>query len=224
MIVSVQYGFCGDELTSLTAQHGEMSDEEDRLDFGEDDDSESVISLGADTQQPSQQEDALSEVVEPSAAAAPDTQAEEVSVEAPAVPDDTSSAVESRSATVKLPAGWVECKSKSSGEVYYLNTVDKSTTWDIPQYLASAVAPTSVSSQNDANPDQKFDHDLSAKLSAHLQPAQSCTFDSFTMQTGRPVASSIRVNIRPVFVHFLDFFNATRLSAQCSDVTRATVR
>ena len=203
-----------------------MSDEEDRLDFGEDDDCESVISLGADVQQPSQQEDAIAEAAEPSApaAAAPDTQAEEVAVEAPAAAEEALSAKEPESMAVKLPAGWIECKSKSSGDVYYLNTVDKSTTWDVPRHPASTVAATSVPSQNDANPDQKVDNVPSAKLSARQQPAQSCTFDSSTMQTGRPVASSIRVDIRPVFIHFLTFSDATRLSAQCSDVTRATFR
>lgn len=185
-----------------------MSDEEDRLDFGEDDDCESVISLGADVQQPSQQEDAISEAAAPSAIAPQDTQTEEEAVEAPAIIDDASSTVESGSAAVELPAGWVECKSKSSGEVYYLNTVDKSTTWDVPQHPASAASATSKSSQIDANPDQKVDHDHSEKVSAHPQPTQSCTFNPFTMQTGRPVASSIRVDIRPVFIHFSTFFGA----------------
>ena len=119
-----------------------MAEEEDRLDFGEEyddeEDRESVISLGdgegaqevqgiAQAQQQKQQQQQQQQEQEQHH----DNAAQQGQPhEAPLEPTQDTG--------LPLPEGWERRTSRSTGEVYYLNTISRTTSWDLPTTAASA--------------------------------------------------------------------------------------
>ena len=104
-----------------------MQEEEDRLDFGEEEyDEEEVISLGGD-------------VGEEQLEGGGGHEAEAQTTDQPGQ-DQGQGQGQQHSLDVPLPDGWERRFSRSTGEVYYLNTVSRTTSWDLPTGAATASA------------------------------------------------------------------------------------
>lgn len=150
-----------------------MDEDEDRLDFGDDDDRESVISLGGEVDQV--------EDVQRSGSTDSNKDKDEAARDSVTnARDVVQEAAQHVQAPSVLPPGWAERKSRK-GETYYLNTHTGKTTWELPDGPAR---PSSRGNTPDAA--------RSSKTAAPQATATSNDTEAVTIQDGtNPEAGSI---------------------------------
>lgn len=182
------------------------AEEEDRLDFGEDeDDRESEISLGAD------------EVDEENGAAGADEAQAGQQDDEQRVADTSNSAAGLPAFDQRqtedgrpLPAGWIRKVSSSKGETYYLNLETRKSTWDEPTEPAQAASPPPAAAGSHEKPD------------AHNREAQqgntSASFASVVVRNGATTDAGDEVprRVEQNSAMEIDQGTSARLPAKCA--------